>query len=91
MDVETRVRALEDRMSELEDEVKGEKTVTRQILQLVKDNQNGIADLNEKFDGLRSEFDGLRSEFDGLRSDFDGLRSDMPDIIAKAVSSVLRN
>ena len=67
---------LERRVTVLEREVEGEKTVTRQILKLGHDNAENIANVYSVVRQLQVE---------ALR-----LRADLPEIVATAVGFALR-
>jgi tetrahydromethanopterin S-methyltransferase subunit G len=46
--------------------------------------------MHARFDDVETRFDEVNARFDKVDAKVDGLRSDMPDIVATAVSAVLR-
>ena len=90
--------ALENRVSALEQEVEGEKLVTRHILEQTRHNGNDIAAVRVQLGrmegemrSLRTDFGTLRNEFGALRNEFGTLRKDLPTIIAETMREVLRD
>lgn len=72
--------ALETRVDILEQEVEGEKMVTRYILEQTRRNGDDLAILKtrvsrieDKVDGLEHKVDGLEHKVDGLEHKVDGL------------------
>jgi hypothetical protein len=92
---------LEARVTVVEQEVEGEKMVTRHILEQSRRNGADLADfkkqtcerfdrLERRFDGLERRFDGLERRFDGLERKVDTLRKDIPSIVGEVMRDVLR-
>lgn len=98
--LERRVSALErdaGRLKVLEDEVEGEKMVTRHILEQTRRNSEDVAAMRKQLDRMETRQDrmegdltGLRSEVGGLRSEVRSLRVDLPGIVAETMREVLR-
>ena len=84
-----RLRNLEDRVTVLEREVEGEKTVTRQILQLAQDNAKDIADVRGVLRGLSNDVRGVVADIGGIRKDMDALHRDFPKMAADEMRKVL--
>jgi len=86
---------LEARVGGVEQEVEGEKMVTRHILEQTRRNGDDLAavrsrlegvdgrfdSLERKFDNLERRFDGLERKVGGLERQMDGLRKDLPKIV----------
>lgn len=81
---------LEKRVSAVEQEVEGEKLVTRHILEQTRRNSDDLAALRADVRGLRRDVDGLRQDLDGLRGEVAGLRRDMPGIVADTMREVFK-
>lgn len=93
---------LEIRVDILEQEVEGEKMVTRYILEQTRRNGDDLAILKSrvervegKVDGLEGKVDGLERKVDGLahdlgalRADVHGLRDALPRMIADTMREV---
>ena len=84
-----RLRNLEDRVTVLEREVEGEKTVTRQILQLAQDNAKDIADVRGVLRGLSNDVRGVVADIGGIRKDMDALHRAFPKMAADEMRKVL--
>jgi chromosome segregation ATPase len=94
----------ERRVTVLEDEVEGEKTVTRFILRQSRRNGDDLVavkrrldrieeqldGLDKKVDGLERRFDGLERKVDGLDQSLSGLARNLPGIVADAMREVDR-
>jgi len=113
MDVEHEVKDLKRRVSELESDAKGEKTLVRRVFEAVRDNQEHILAVSRKVDNLRDDTQkavddhnrainrleaavtGLRHEmnerFEASDRKFDKLRDDLPNIIASAVVTAMKD
>ena len=85
-----------EEFDELADEVRGEKTVTRHILEQTRRNSDDLAALKtrmarveEKVDGLTADVGGLRGEVGGLRAELHGLRDAIPGIVRDVMREVL--
>jgi predicted RNase H-like nuclease (RuvC/YqgF family) len=88
----------------LADEVAGEKTVTRHILEQTRRNGDDLAalktrvgrveekvdNLDRKVDGLERKVDGLERRVDGVDRKVDGLMRDLPRIVGDTMREVLR-
>ena len=77
----------------LEQEVAGEKLVTRHILEQTRRNGDDIAAVKtrlgrveEKVDGLDRKVDGLAQEVGGVKHTLNGLIRDLPKIVSDALS-----
>src|SRR5579871_4361444 len=86
-----------EEFDELVDEVRGEKTVTRHILEQTRRNSDDLAVLKtrvqrveEKVDLLDRKVDGLDRRVDGLERKVDGLVRELPRIVADTMREVLR-
>ncbi len=92
-----------EEFDELVDEVRGEKVVTRHILEQTRRNSDDLAVLKtrmarveEKVDGLDRKVDGLDRKADGLdrrvgalEFKVDGLIKDLPRIVGDTMREVL--
>lgn len=92
-----------EEFDELAEEVRGEKVVTRHILEQTRRNSDDLAvlktrvgRLEEKVDGLDRKVDGLDRKVDGLEvrmgrveSKLDGLVRDLPRMVADTMREVL--
>jgi hypothetical protein len=92
---------LEARVTVVEQEVEGEKMVTRHILEQSRRNGHDLADFKndmadfkkqtgERFDRLERRFDNMESRFDHLERKVDTLRKDIPSIVGEVMRDVLR-
>jgi cell division protein FtsB len=88
---------LERRVTALEQEVGGEKLVTRHILEQTRRNGDDIvairtqlARIEARQDRTEAEVRGVRSEVAGLSSGLQSLRADLPGILAETMREVLR-
>jgi chromosome segregation ATPase len=98
------IEALERRVAALEQEVEGEKVVTRYILEQTRRNGDDLAAIrarldriearldrhDARFDRLDAEVQSLRKELDSLRTELRSLRRDLPQIVADSLREVLR-
>jgi uncharacterized protein YoxC len=94
----------EARMAALEDEVEGEKTVTRHILAQTRHNSDDLATIKSRLDRVEDRLDGLDRKVDALDRKVDaldrkvdgidhglkGLARSMPGIVAAAMREVER-
>ena len=85
-----------EEFDELEDEVRGEKLVTRHILEQTRRNADDLAALRtrgarveSKVDGLDRKVDGLDRKVDGLDRKVDGLVKELPKIVGNVMREVL--
>jgi tetrahydromethanopterin S-methyltransferase subunit G len=81
---------LEARVSVVEGEVEGEKTVSRYVLEQTRRNGDDLAAVKTRLDRLESRLDGVESEVRHLREEGRQLRRDLPDIIGGTMREVLR-
>jgi peptidoglycan hydrolase CwlO-like protein len=93
-----------EEFDELADEVRGEKVVTRHILEQTRRNSDDLAVLktrvtrveekvdilDRKVDGLDRKVDGLDAKIDRVERKVDSLARDMPRIVADTMREVLR-
>jgi uncharacterized protein YoxC len=80
MDFEAEIRR---RVTLLEEDAKGEKTVSRHILRKVNQMHDDLL-------GLRDEVIGVKKDVSSLREELVLLRADLPSIIANVVGALLR-
>jgi uncharacterized protein YoxC len=87
----------EARIAALEDEVEGEKTVTRHILAQTRHNGDDLATIKSRLDRVEDRLDGLDRKVDALDRKVDGidhglksLARSMPGIVAAAMREVER-
>jgi hypothetical protein len=89
------------RVTVVEQEVEGEKMVTRHILEQSRRNGADLAELKsdlanfkkqtgEHFDRLEGRFDNLEGRFDKLERKVDTLRKDLPSMVGEVMRDVLR-
>jgi uncharacterized protein YoxC len=81
---------LETRVSILEQEVEGEKLVTRHILEQTRRNGDDLAGVKTRLDRVERKVDGLERKVDGLDRQFQDLRKTLPAIVSDAMREVLR-
>lgn len=81
---------LEARVSVVEGEVEGEKTVSRYVLEQTRRNGDDLAAVKTRLDRLESRLDGVESEVRHLREEGRQLRRDLPAIIGGTMREVLR-
>ncbi|MDB5557205.1 MAG: hypothetical protein JWQ36_139 [Enterovirga sp.] len=93
----TDVAVLERRVTALEQEVEGEKLVTRHILEQTRLNADDLAAIkarlanhDRRFDSHDARFDKLDARFDRLDADLRSLRADLPKMVAETLREVLR-
>src|SRR5215210_7601567 len=91
------VEALERRVAALEQEVDGEKVVTRYILDQTRRNGDDLAAIRARLDRIEARldrhdarFDRLEAELQSLRMELRSLRTDLPKIVADTMREVLR-
>ena len=78
-----------EEFDELVDEVRGEKTVTRHILEQTRRNSDDLAVLKTRVARVEEKVDGLDRKVDGLDRKVDGLVRDLPRIVGDTVREVL--
>jgi len=85
---------LEARVTVVEQEVEGEKMVTRHILEQSRRNGADLADFKSDLADFKKQtgqrFDRLERRFDGLERQVDTLRKDLPGIVGDVMRDVLR-
>jgi|SRR5215467_5646563 len=92
---------LEARVTVVEQEVEGEKMVTRHILEQSRRNGNDLADFKLDMTDFKKDmadfkrqtgerFDRLERRFDNLERKVDTLRQDIPGIVGDVMRDVLR-
>ena len=85
----------EARVGVLEQEVEGEKMVTRHILEQTRHNGDDLAAIKTRLDRVEEKLVGvdlraMARKVDGLDSNLAGLRRDLPKIVGDAMRDVLR-
>jgi chromosome segregation ATPase len=92
-----RWQALEDRVSALEQDVDGERIVSRHILQETRANTDLLAVIDkrqerieDKFDGLDRKVETLERKVDGIDQGLKSLARSLPQIVADAIREVDR-
>ena len=88
----------EARVGVLKREVKGEKMVTRHILEQTRRNSDDLAAIKTRLDRVEQKVDGLQTTVDGLAGKVDTLGTsvgrlarDLPTIVGEAVRDVMRS
>jgi len=84
------IEALERRVAALEQEVEGEKVVTRYILDQTRRNGDDLAAIRTRLDRIEARLDRHDARFDRLEAELRSLRADLPKIIADTMREVLR-
>ena len=80
---------LEKRIAALEQEVEGEKVLSRYILEQARHNGDDIAAMRTQLTRLERRVDGLEAELRALRSEFRAFREDFPKLVADVMREVL--
>jgi uncharacterized protein YoxC len=87
----------EARVGVLEDEVEGEKRVTRHILEQTRRNGDDLASIKTRLDRVETRLDGVDKKVDALTKDVSGLRGtvqglvkNLPTIVADVMRDVLK-
>jgi uncharacterized protein YoxC len=70
----------------LEQEVAGEKLVTRHILEQTRRNGDDIAAVKTRLNRVEEKVDGLDRKVEGIDRKLDGLVQNLPGIISDALS-----
>jgi uncharacterized protein YoxC len=70
----------------LEQEVEGEKLVTRHILEQTRRNGDDIAAVKTRLNRVEEKVDGLDRKVDGLDRKLDALARSLPGIVGDALS-----
>jgi uncharacterized protein YoxC len=71
----------------LEQEVEGEKLVTRHILEQTRRNGDDIAAVRTRLNRVEEKVDGLDRKVDGLDRKLDALTRNLPGIVSDALSN----
>ena len=74
----------------LEQEVEGEKLVTRHILEQTRRNGDDLAAVKTRLDRVEHKVDVIDGRLDHVETDLRALRTDMPKIVADTMREVLR-
>ena len=80
----------ETRVSVLEDEVEGEKLVTRHILEQTRRNGDDLAGIKTRLDRVEEKVDGLDRKVDLLDWTVKDLAKSLPVIVAETMREVQR-
>ncbi len=90
------IELLERRVTALEQEVEGEKVVTRYILEQVRRNGDDLAALRGRMDRVEARLDAIEARLsriegrmDRLESEFRTFRTELPRLIADTMREVL--
>jgi len=70
----------------LEQEVEGEKLVTRHILEQTRRNGDDIAAVKTRLNRIEEKVDGLDRNVGGINQKLDALAQSIPDIVRDALS-----
>lgn len=88
---------LEKRVSAVEQEVEGEKIVTRYILEQTRRNSDDLAAIKARLNAHDARFDDIQGQlrthdgrFDRLEAELRAFRRDLPGIVADTLREVLR-
>ncbi len=81
----------EARVGMLEQEVEGEKLVTRHILEQTRRNSDDLAAIKTRFDRVEMKVDGLDQKVDRLDRKFDELVKNLPKMVADVAREALRS
>ena len=74
----------------LEQEVEGEKLVTRHILEQTRRNGDDLAAVKTRLDRVERKVDKVDDRLGHVETDLRALRTDMPKIVADTMREVLR-
>lgn len=85
----TALELLEKRATAMEQEVAGERAVTRYILEQVRRNGDDLAALRSRVDRQDARLDQIEARLYRIESDIRGLRADLPTMIAVTMREVL--
>ena len=75
-----------EEFSALEQEVEGEKLVTRHILEQTRRNGDDIAAVKTRLNRIEEKVDGLDRNVGGINQKLDALAQSIPDIVRDALS-----
>jgi hypothetical protein len=79
----------EARMSVLEQEVEGEKLVTRHILEQTRRNGDDLATMNSRLDQVEQRLDRVEHKLDSLDLRFGAFLREYPSTVADIIRKVL--
>ena len=79
-----------EEFDELADEVRGEKVVTRHILEQTRRNSDDLAVLKTRVQRVEEKVDALDRKLDGLDRKVDGLAREIPRMVADTMREVMR-
>jgi hypothetical protein len=80
----------EARVGVLEQEVEGEKLVTRHILEQTRRNGGDLATVNSRLDHMEQRLDRVEHKLDGLDLRFSAFLREYPSTVADIMRQVLR-
>ena len=81
---------LDRRVTAVEEEVEGEKLVTRHILEQTRRNGDDIAAIRTQLARIENRQDRTDSNVESLKSEFRAFRTEFPRIVAETMREVLR-
>ena len=81
---------LDRRVTAVEEEVEGEKLVTRHILEQTRRNGDDIAAIRTQLARIENRQDRTDSNVESLKSEFRAFRTEFPSIVAETMREVLR-
>jgi tetrahydromethanopterin S-methyltransferase subunit G len=81
---------LEGRVSVVEQEVEGEKLVTRHILEQTRRNSDDLAAIKTRLDRVERKVDGVDNRMGSLDNRIGSLESNLPRIVGDVVREVFR-
>ena len=79
----------EARVGVFEQEVDGEKLVTRHVLEQTRRNGDDLAAIKTRLDRVERKVDGLGVEMAGLKETVQGLIKNLPSIVGQVVREVM--
>ena len=85
----TEIELLERRVTALEQEVEGEKVVSRYILEQVRKNSDDLAVLRTRVGRIEERLDAIEARLARLESEFKDWRIELPRMIAETMREVL--
>jgi uncharacterized protein YoxC len=78
------------RVGVLEQEVEGEKLVTRHILEQSRRNADDLAAVKTRLDRVERKVDEVAQDVSGLKAAVDRLMQELPNVVGAAMRGVLR-
>lgn len=84
------IELLERRVTALEQEVEGEKLVTRHILEQTRRNSDDLAAIKSRLNRHDERFDRLEARMQRIEDGLSSLRRDLPGIVAETMREVMR-